>query len=101
MKYELKIHFEDLEQLDSCIEKTYFVWGDRGKISKKRSKLEIEKDSANWIVLSGLSGLTVKVENEQIIDGTMRFTITQKKDEITLTPCSIYCIKEGDKYSFY
>ena len=101
MKYELKINIDNTELLESCIQKTYFVWGDRGKISKKRAKIEIDRDSGNWVVLSGLSGLTVKVENEGLIDGTLRCSVVEKKDQITLTPCSIYCIKEGDKYTFY
>jgi hypothetical protein len=101
MKYELKLNYEDLEVLKQGIEKTYFQMGDRGKMLGQRVKFPIEKDSPNWIVLTGLNNMTCKIENDQIIDGTLRCTIEDDGEQINLLPCSIYCVMEGEKYSFY
>jgi hypothetical protein len=45
--------------------------------------------------------VTVKITNEEVIDGTMRFVIDETENELRLYPISIYCIKEEEKYIFY
>ena len=69
MKYELKLSYDSQELLIESIQKTYFEFGDRGKMLKRKVKLPIEKDSANWIVLKGLNNMTCKIENQELHKG--------------------------------
>lgn len=101
MKYELKLSYDNQELLIDSIQKTYFDYGDRGKMLKRKIKLPVEKDSANWIVLKGLNNMTCKIESSDLIDGTLRCSIEEIDDQINLIPCALYCIREGEKYSFY
>jgi hypothetical protein len=101
MKHELKLDFTDKDVLEKCINETYYKNGDRGKISKIKIPLLIEKEDINYIILKGLDGMTAKISNQEIIDGTMRVSIEEMEDSIKLIPCSLYCIKEDEKYSFY
>jgi hypothetical protein len=45
--------------------------------------------------------MTIRITNESIIDGCFRFVVDENDEEINLIPCSIYCIFENEKYSFY
>jgi hypothetical protein len=45
--------------------------------------------------------VTVKIINEEVVDGTLRFVIDDTEDVIKLYPISVYCIKEEDRYIFY
>lgn len=101
MKYELKLSYDNQELLIDSIQKTYFDYGDRGKMLKRKIKLPVEKNSANWIVLKGLNNMTCKIESIDLIDGTLRCSIEEIDDQINLIPCALYCIREGEKYSFY
>lgn len=101
MKHELKLEFTQKSDLENCIVETYYTNGDRGKISKIKIPLLIEKEDVNYTILKGLDGMTARIFNQDVIDGTLRVSIEETEDLIKLTPCSLYCIKEHDKYSFY
>jgi hypothetical protein len=102
VKHEIKVEINKSEQIKSIIEKSYFEEGLNGKITGKKYFLTInEDDDINYSIFNGLHNATVKVINEDIIDGTMRFLIDESEGEIRLYPISIYCIKEDEKYIFY
>lgn len=102
IKHEIKVEISNTEALKSLIEKAYFEDGQMGRIMGKNHFLPIdESDDVNYTIFKDLDGATAKVWNKDIIDGTMRFMINHHGDEIKLTPVSIYCIKEEDKYIFY
>jgi hypothetical protein len=102
VKHEIKVELEKTEELRSLIEKAYFTEGNQGKIIGKNHYLTIDKsDDINWIIFNGLNNATVKICNQNVIDGTMRFLVDESSGEIRLHPISIYAIKEEDKYIFY
>lgn len=101
VKHEIKVELNKTEELKKIIEKAYFQEGLNGKILGNEHYLTIDKeDDINWTIFNGLHNATVKITNEDIIDGAMRF-IVEEQDELKLYPISIYCIKEDDKYIFY
>lgn len=102
VKHEVRVGLSNTSEIQDLIEKAYYEEGDRGKIMGKKHYLVIdESDEINWTIFKGLDGATVKVVNEEIIDGAMRFIVDETNGDVRLYPISIYCIKEGDKYSFY
>jgi hypothetical protein len=101
-KHEIKVEISKTEQLKKIIEKAYFEEGFAGKILGKSNYIVVdESDDINYSIFKGLHNATVKVTNEEIIDGAMRFVIDEESEEIRLYPVSIYCIKEEEKYIFY
>lgn len=101
MKYEMKIEFSDKTQLKQLIENCYFE-ENTGKLRNTENFLTISKTDPIYIMFRGLSNMTVRITNSQMIDGCSRFVIDESdKDFIRLYPCSIYCIIEQGKYSFY
>jgi len=101
MKYEIKIEFENKKELKNIIESCYFGKNGCGKLHNKEEFLTIEKEDPYFILFKGLSNATIRITNQNLIDGIMRFVITETQDLIQLHPCSIYCIIEDGKYSFY
>lgn len=102
VKHEIKVEFDKTEDLKKIIEVAYFEEGMAGKILGKNHFIKIEEsDDINYSIFQGLNNVTVKIINEEVIDGTMRFVIDETDGEIKLYPISIYCIKEEDKYIFY
>ena len=103
VKHEIKIEFDNSEDLKSIIEKTYFEDGNMGKIGNKKNPILITKESdpQSYENLTGLGNTTIKISNQELIDGTIRFLVEEEKENIKIYPISIYCIKEEDKYSFY
>lgn len=102
IRHEIKVQISDTESLKRLIEKAYFEEGQMGKIMGKNHFLPIlESDDVNYAIFKDLNGATVKIYNEDIIDGNMRFMVNQNENEIKLNPISIYCIKENNKYIFY
>ena len=102
VKHEIKVELNKTEEIRQIIEKAYYEEGFGGKIIGKKHFLTInQEDDINWTIFNGLHNSTVKIVNEEIIDGTMRFVIDESEGEVRLYPISIYCIKEDDKYSFY
>lgn len=102
VKHEIKVELNKTEEIRQIIEKAYFEEGIAGKIVGKKHYLTIESsDDINWTIFSGLHNVTVKIINEEVIDGTMRFVIDDTEGVIKLYPISVYCIKEEGRYIFY
>ncbi len=100
VKHEIKIPFHNGEELKTLIQKSYFEEGDRGKLLGKKNFIKIN-DDVNHAIFKGLNNITVKITNEDVIDGSMRFVVEEKSDEIRLYPISIYALPDGEKYIFY
>jgi hypothetical protein len=101
IKHEIRVELTNKDDLMKIIDKSYFKEGFGGKITdSKKNFIKIE-DDVNVAIFSGLHNATVKVMNEELIDGAMRFLIEDDDKGIRLYPISIYCIKVEDKYSFY
>jgi len=100
MKYEMKIEYEKTKELKKVIEKSYFE-DNNGKLIGKKESIRIEKEDPIYIMLRGLNNMTVRILNEDLIDGTCRFVVDEHDTHVELYPCSIYCIIENNKYSFY
>lgn len=103
MKSELKLEFKNKETLKEVIQKAYFNDGQNGALKgNKNSILISESDDVLHTILKGLDNLTVKLENEELIDGTFRFLVEEKGKEINLVPISLYCITTEDgRFSFF
>lgn len=101
VKHEIKVELNKTEELKNIIEKAYFQDGLNGKILGKNHFIKIdESDDINYSIFQGLNNVTVKITNDDVIDGAMRFVIDETEGEIKLFPISIYCIKE-ERYIFY
>lgn len=100
IKHEIKVGLSNVNELKDIIERAYYEEGDHGKIMGKTHYMTID-DDVNQTIFKGLDGATVKIINEELIDGSMRFMVDESEDEIRLYPISIYCVKEEDKYTFY
>lgn len=101
IKHEIKMEFSNSETIQKVIQKAYFNDGQMGKIKDKTHYLPINEKDDICSLLKGLNGSTIKIINEDIIDGNMRFMIDESHGDIRLYPISIYCIKDNDKYIFY
>lgn len=102
IKHEIKIELDKTEEIRQIIEKAYFEDGFGGKIVGKKHYLTIdESDDINYSIFKGLNNVTVKIINEEVVDGTLRFVIDETDGDIKLYPISVYCIREEDKYIFY
>lgn len=101
MKYEMKVEFSDKKQLKQLIDTCYFD-DNNGRLRNTQNHLTVLKSEPIYIMLRGLNNMTVRVTNGQLIDGCSRFVIDESDDEVVkLFPCSIYCIIDSGKYSFY
>ena len=101
MKYEMKIEFNDKKQLKQLIESCYFE-NNNGVLRNDDNFLTISKNDPTYIMFRGLNNMTVRITNTQMIDGCSRFVIDESDDvDVKLYPCSIYCIIDQGKYSFY
>lgn len=101
MKFEMKIELQDSTQLENLIKGVYFDDDRMGKLSNKEGvSFKIDKEDSLNILFRGLHNTTVKVYNNDVIDGTMRFIVSEENG-LNLIPCSTYCIIEENKYSFY
>ena len=96
MKYELKIEFREIDIFVSFLKKTY----QNGVLFDRTQQLEFDKDSNIYSICKGLANLCVRLSNDELIDGSLRFIITESEDKIFLTPCSLYYEYENNKYSF-
>ena len=88
------------KDLKEVIINSYFADGSMGKLSEKHH-LNIPNEDPIYIMLKGLDNMTVRITNEELIDGCSRFVVDEYNDHIKLFPCSNYCIVENNKYSFY
>lgn len=101
IKHEIKVELNNSDEIKTIIEKSYFEDGQMGKILGKKHYLTInESDDVNFAIFKGLHNATVKISNQDVIDGNMRFIVDETDGDIKLYPISVYCIKE-DKYIFY
>ena len=100
MKNEIKVEFSNNNQLKDIIEDSYFADGTKGKLVGKKSSISIDKDDILYTIFKGMNNMIIKLTNDQI-DGSARFLITEEADNIEISPVSIYCVIEHDKYSFY
>ena len=96
----MKIEFSKKNELKKVIEDCYFK-DNNGKLRPCNSHLYVSKDDPIYFMLKGLNNMTVRITNDDLIDGCSRFVVDEKESGINLVPCSIYCIIENDKYSFY
>ena len=102
MKYEMKIEFADRKQLKRLIDACYFDDGNNGRLRNTDGHLQVSKSDHLYIMLKGLNNMTVRITNSQLIDGCSRFVIDESDEaSVRLYPCSIYCIVDHGKYSFY
>jgi len=103
MRNEIKLDFPDKDLLENLIQKCYFENGDRGKLcNTSNDGIIINNDDIIYDILRGLNNFVIKLSNSSIIDGSMRFIISETDDSfIKLDPISIYCIVEDELYSFY
>ena len=96
MKHELKIEYKDTKTFSAFIKETY----DNGILTTKNSKMKFEKNSNIYSICKGLSNHTIRLTNDELIEGSLRFSIQEENDTIYLYPCSIIYEMEGNKYSF-
>jgi hypothetical protein len=102
IKNEIKVDFSNTNQLKDLIETAYFKEGFGGKILGKKHFIKVEEsDVVHHTVFKDLNNVTVKIQNEDVIDGSIRMIIDETNGDLRLYPISIYCVKESDKYIFY
>lgn len=102
MKNELKIEYTNTNKLQNLIEKAYFGKGQMGKLLGQENFIEVkENDDIMFTILKGLDRETIKITNNDIIDGSARFIVEESEKDIKLFPISIYCVNEDENYSFY
>jgi hypothetical protein len=102
VKHEIKVEFNNSEALRKIIETAYFDEGFGGKILGKKHYITIdESDDINHTIFRDMNNVTVKITNDEVIDGSMRFGIDETDGEVRLYPISIYSIKEENRYIFY
>lgn len=101
-KHEIKVEMKDSDALRSLIESAYTLDGENGTIMGNEHRIEINPvlDDEMHRVLTGLHNSTVKVINGDVVDGAIRFMVTEKGGSITISPVSVRCIKE-DRWIFY
>ena len=96
MKHEIKIEFKDTKLLLEFIKSTY----SNGYLSDRTKKLDFDKDTNIFALCKGLSNHTVRLWNEEIIDGSLRLIIQEGKENVSLFPCSICYEMDNTKFSF-
>lgn len=102
MKHELKIEFKEVEILEEVIKNSYFKDSNNGKLIGKKYSIVIKEDDPFYIAFKGLNNTTIKILNEDIIEGSMRCVVVHETNsEIELYPINNYCIIQDTKYSFY
>ncbi len=94
----IRIKWTDQNSLIDLINKCYFNDGNNGVI-RNSSKLKITKGDTNHIILKNLD-YSVKV-TAPFINGSLKCLKQEEHGDIYLKPMSVYCIKDGDNFSFY
>lgn len=102
MKYEIKLELKK-DLIEKSIVDTYFNRDlpYRGNISKTPLPIVIKKTDNEYEILKGLTNGLCKIVNDELIDGSMKCIIEESDEIINLIPCSLFCIFEDKKYSFY
>lgn len=102
MKSELKVEFKNSDVLKDLIQKSYYDNNQKGSLQGKNYLEITPNEDVLHTILKGLNNLTIRLENEELIDGSFRFLVTENNNSINLTPISLYCITTEDgRYSFY
>ena len=104
MKSEIKIEFSNKKELKKIIEKAYFEEGYLGKLLTNSNFIEVTPDVDDILhtVIKGLNNATIKISNEELIDGTCRFIVDDTGENPKIFPISMYCIVDDNKkYIFY
>jgi len=101
VKHEIKVEFTNTESLRQIIEKAYFEEGTMGKITGNQHYIVVNEEEESYSLIKGLHNVTIKVTNNDVIDGSMRFIIDESNNDLRISPISIYCIKEEERYIFY
>lgn len=96
MKHEIKIEFKENKKLLELIQLSY----KNGYLKDKTQKLIFENNTIIYNLCKGLNNHTVRLSNDELIDGTFRLIIQEEKDSICLYPCSIIYEMDNNKYSF-
>jgi hypothetical protein len=104
MKSEIKIEFSNNKELKKIIQKAYFEEGYLGKLLTNSNFIEVTSDVDDifYTVVKGLNNATIKVTNNELIDGTCRFIVDDTGENPKIYPISMYCIVDDNKkYIFY
>tara|TARA_R110000772_G_scaffold66676_3_gene148356 strand:+ start:5087 stop:5407 length:321 start_codon:yes stop_codon:yes gene_type:complete len=103
----IKFEYDQTNELKSLIEQVYFIDGDNGKLpDSPQEHITLDQDDLYYQVLTGLD-YSVRIRNNDLIEGSMDFSMVENTDTIELIPSSKYCVKVMDgkekkeKYSFY
>jgi hypothetical protein len=96
MKHELKIEYKDTKALHDFIKSSY----ENGVLINKNNKLTFDNKSQFYNLCKGLSNHTIRLINDELIEGSLRFSIQEEEDNIVLYPCSIIYEIDNNKYSF-
>lgn len=102
VKHEIKVEMKSTETLSALIERAYEIKDGKGTIKGNRHTLNVcpNEDSELHGILTGLHMSTIKVINPELIEGNLRFMVFEEGGSITISPISIYCLKE-EKYIFF
>ena len=102
VKHEIKVEMKSTESLSELIERAYDIKDGNGTIKGNRHTIGVCPDNDTELhgILTGLHMSTIKVINNDIIEGNLRFMVFEEGSSITLSPISIYCMKE-EKYIFF
>lgn len=107
MEENIKFEYTETNELISLIEKVYFGENNNGKLPENPSEhIKLDPKNLYYQILSGLN-YSIKIKNEDIIEGTMKFEMIEHDEGIDLIPSSKYCVKimdqkkKKEKYSFY
>jgi hypothetical protein len=104
MKSEIKIEFSNNKELKKIIQKAYFEEGYLGKLLSNSNFIEVTSDVDDifYTVVKGLNNATIKVTNNELIDGSCRFIVDDTGENPKIYPISMYCIVDDNKkYIFY
>lgn len=104
MKSEIKIEFSNNKELKKIIQKAYFEEGYLGKLLTNSNFIEVTSDVDDifYTVVKGLNNATIKVTNNELIDGSCRFIVDDTGENPKIYPISMYCIiDDNKKYIFY
>jgi hypothetical protein len=96
MKHEIKIEYKDTKTFSAFIKSCY----NNGFLIKKDIKLTFDNKSPFYAICKGLSNHTIRLTNDELIDGSLRLSIQEEQDYISLYPCSIIYEMDNNKYSF-
>ena len=90
MKSEIKVEFNNNEILKHLIQKAYFEEGQKGRLSGQKNYIELtpQVDDILHTIVKGLHNATIKISNQDMIDGTLRFIIEDENNTIKLFPIS-------------